>query len=144
MNHTAVPVVWVGLLFSMICLAVLASDKWDLGHGSELEQQPLQVNLYRDKIVQSLLLGEYTKTGPYVLETIIHYVYIEFSLHTDADQDIWFLLALQVNIARRMGYHRDPSHFSDMSPLKSEMRRRVWTTVMQGDILISSQMVCHA
>ena len=124
----------------MICLAVLASDAGESAHGNEMEQQSLQIDLYREKIVQSLILGEYTKSAPYVLETMIHYVYIEFAIHADAEKDIWFLLALEVNLAMRMGYHRDPSHFPGISPLKSEMRRRLWATVLQGDILISSQM----
>jgi hypothetical protein len=124
----------------MICLAVLASDSWDPAHGNEVEQQSLQINLYREKVVQSLILAEYTKAAPYVLETMIHYVYVEFAIRADADKDIWFLLALEVNLAMRMGYHRDPSHFPGMSPLKSEMRRRLWATVLQGDVLISSQM----
>ena len=131
---------WVGLLFSMMCLAVLALDAWDSAQGDEMERQSLQVNLYREKIVQSLILGEYTKSAPSVLETMIHYVYIEFATRADADKDIWFLLALEVNLAMRMGYHKDPSHFPGISPLKSEMRRRLWVTVLQGDILISSQM----
>ena len=124
----------------MICLAVLASDTWDSAVGSDVEQQSRDIDLYREKIVQSLILGEYTKSGPYVLETIIHYVYIEFAIRADADKDIWFLLALEVNLAMRMGYHRDPNHFAGISPLKSEMWRRLWATVLQGDILISSQM----
>lgn len=131
---------WIGLLFSMICLAVIASDTWDSAHGNEMEQQLLQINLYREKVVQSLILGEYTKSAPAALETMIHYVYIEFAMRADADKDIWFLLALEVNLAMRMGYHRDPSHFPGISPLKSEMWRRLWATVLQGDILVSSQM----
>ena len=131
---------WVGLLFSMICLAVLALDTWDSAQGDEMEQQSIQVDLYREKIAQSLILGEYTEPAPCVLETLIHYVYIEFAIRADADKDIWFLLALEVNLAIRMGYHRDPSHFPGISPMKSEMRRRIWVTVLQGDILISSQM----
>ncbi|OCK74008.1 fungal-specific transcription factor [Lepidopterella palustris CBS 459.81] len=139
-NPSGVPVAWVGLLFGMICLAVLASEACDSAHGNELEQQSLQISLYREKIAQSLILGEYTKSGPYVLETMIHYVYIEFAIRADADKDIWFLLALEVNLAMRMGCHRDPSHFPGLMPLESEMRRRLWATVLLGDILISSQM----
>ncbi|KAL8702572.1 MAG: hypothetical protein Q9201_004252 [Fulgogasparrea decipioides] len=139
-NPISVPVVWIGLLFSMICLAVLATEASRSAHGNPVEQQSLQTNLYREKVVQSLILGEYTKSGPYVLETLIHYVYIEFAIRVDANKDIWFLLGLEVNLAMRMGYHRDPSHFPGISPLKSEMRRRLWAIVLQGDILISSQM----
>ncbi|RAL05410.1 uncharacterized protein BO80DRAFT_397956 [Aspergillus ibericus CBS 121593] len=135
-----VPIMWLGLLFSMICLGVQASDASAALRELEAKQQTLQIETYREKVVQCLLMGEYTKCGPYVLETVIHYVYIEFCLHRDADQDIWFLLALEVNLAMRMGYHRDPSHFPDLTPLQGEMRRRLWATVLLGDILISSQM----
>jgi hypothetical protein len=124
----------------MICLAVLASDASDSTHYNEAEQQSLQIDLYREKIAQCLIVGEYTKSGPYVLETMIHYVYVEFGIRADADKDVWFLLALEVNLAMRMGYHRDPSHFPGISPLQGEMRRRLWATVLLGDILISSQM----
>lgn len=131
---------WVGLLYSMICLAVLASDVSDRWRGHEPDQQSLQIGLYREKIAQCLILGEYTRGGPYSLQTLIHYVHIEFLSSPDAERDIWFLIGLVQSLARRMGYHRDPSHFDGISPLQAEMWRRAWVTVLQGDILISSQM----
>lgn len=131
---------WVGLLFGMICLAVMTLDASDFTPGDEVEQQRLQIELYRERIVQCLVMGEYTKSGPYVLETIIHYVYVEMLSSADSSKDIWYLLALEVNLAKRMGYHRDPSHFSGFTPLQGEMRRRLWVTVVLGDMLISSQM----
>ncbi|KAI1382979.1 putative fungal-specific transcription factor [Hypoxylon trugodes] len=131
-------IMWIGLLFSMICLALLSSDSAEASHGGEAEQ--LQIKLYREKIVQCLILGEYTKLTPYSLETMTNYVYIEFVMITDANKDIWFLLGLEVNLALRMGYHRDPRHFPGISPLQAEMRRRLWATVMLGDVLISGQM----
>ncbi|KAL4866278.1 hypothetical protein BDV12DRAFT_137809 [Aspergillus spectabilis] len=136
-HPSGAPIIWVGLLFSMICLACLASDQ---AEGREEEQQSLQVDLYREKIVQCLVMGEYTKCGPYVLETVINYVYVEFIIHPDADKDMCLLLALEVNLARRMGYHRDPSHFDNISPFQGEMRRRLWATVLMSDILLSNQM----
>jgi hypothetical protein len=123
----------------MICLALLASDASDTGHGDP-EHRSAQVYLYREKTVQCLIMGEYTKSGPYALETLVHYIYIELNLRGDADKDIWALFALEVNLVLRMGYHRDPRHFPSFSPLQGEMRRRLWATVLQGDILVSSQM----
>lgn len=129
---------WIGLLFSMICLAVIASDpSTDV---SEDGHQQLQIELYREKLVQCLLMGEYTQGGDYALETFMNYIYVEFRIHDDAQKDIWFLLGLEVNLAKRMGYHRDPKNFPEITPLKAEMRRRVWATVLLGDILISGQM----
>ncbi|KAJ6186416.1 transcriptional regulator family: Fungal Specific TF [Penicillium mononematosum] len=137
-NPSQTSVMWLGLLFSMICLAVLASSAAD-SSSSPGFRNPL-VDTYREKIVQCLILGEYTKSGRYVFETLYHYLTIEYSIRKDADQDIWILSGISVNIALRMGYHRDPSHLPGISPFEGEMRRRAWATILQGDILISTQM----
>ena len=129
---------WLGLLFSIMCLAVLASSTADSSSSPEV-RNPL-VDTYREKIVQCLILGEYTKAGRYVLETLFQYLTIEYSIRKDADRDIWILSGISVNIALRMGYHRDPSHLPGISPFAGEMRRRAWATILQGDILISTQM----
>ena len=72
----------------MICLAVMASDTAESYNSDEADRHGVQIDLYREKIVQCLIAGEYTKSGPYVLETVIHYVYIEFGTRADADKDI--------------------------------------------------------
>ncbi|KAL2140931.1 hypothetical protein VTI28DRAFT_3028 [Corynascus sepedonium] len=139
-NPSEAPIIWVGLLFSMICLALQASDASDTAHGDP-EHRFLQIDLYREKTVQCLLMGEYTRGGAYTLETLIHYIYIEMNLQgSDAGKDTWSLVALEVNLAMHMGYHRDPSYFPAMTPLQGEMRRRLWATVLQGDVLVSVQM----
>jgi hypothetical protein len=128
---------WLGLLFSMICLAVLASDAEDATLEAD---RNILLETYREKTVQCLILGEYTKPGPYTFGTLYHYLTIESSIRKDADKDIWILLGIVINLAMRMGYHRDPCHFPEISPFVGEMRRRGWATVLQGDILISTQM----
>ncbi|KAJ5951278.1 transcriptional regulator family: Fungal Specific TF [Penicillium vulpinum] len=137
-NPSQTSIIWLGLLFSMICLAVLASSAADSSSSSG-DRDPL-VDMYREKIVQCLILGEYTKSGRYVFETLYHYLTIEYSIRKDADRDIWIISGISVNIALRMGYHRDPSHLPGISPFAGEMRRRAWATILQGDILISTQM----
>lgn len=133
---SGMPVMWLGLLFSMMCLAVLASDE-----DATLEaDRNILLETYREKTVQCLILGEYTKSGPYTFGTLYHYLTIEFSIRKDADKDIWILLGIVINLTMRMGYHRDPSHFPEISPFVGEMRRRGWATILQGDILISTQM----
>lgn len=108
--------------------------------GSDADVHTKLSDLYHEKVVQCLILGDYTKSGPYVLETMSQYVYIEFGKHLDSGKDIWFLLGLTITLAMRMGYHRDPSHFPGISPLQGEIRRRIWVNILQGDILISNQM----
>lgn len=128
---------WIGLLFSMICLASFAFE----------DAQLSQIDTYREKVVQCLIRGEYTKAGPHALETLCHYIHVEFSRQPDAPGDLWFLQGLALNMARRAGYHRDPKSFSissdgkmKMTMLEIEMRRRLWASLLVGDVLISSQM----
>lgn len=133
-------IMWIGLVFSMACLAMVSLDSIEVDPGNDSDRRLSEANIYREKVAQCLMQGEYTRGGSLSLETLIHYVYIEFALRKEADKDIWFLLALEVNLAFRSGLHRDPSHFKTMSPLQAEMRRRVWATVLFGDVLLSSQM----
>jgi hypothetical protein len=39
-----------------------------------------------------------------------------------------------------MGYHRDPEHYPQITPLNGEMRRRLWATLLQIDTLSSFQL----
>lgn len=98
------------------------------------------VESFRLKIVQCLTLGKYVKGGPYVLETLLLYVACELFLSKDTEIGVWILMGTIVQLAMHMGYHRDPRHFSTMSPFAAEMRRRVWATVVELDLGIAAQM----
>ncbi|KAI1286522.1 putative fungal-specific transcription factor [Xylaria venustula] len=129
-NPGLIPMVWIGLLFGIICLAVIVLDPTDARDGNaDNNQRSHQIALFREKTVYY-----------YGLVAMIHYVYVEFLLCRDARDDLWFLLALQVNMALRMGYHCDPSHFPNISPFYSEMRRRLWSSINFSDVMIFCQM----
>ncbi|KAI0112776.1 hypothetical protein F4776DRAFT_656807 [Hypoxylon sp. NC0597] len=138
------PIMWVGLLFAIMSLSTLLS----LPHGGhdEISAQPsdlesaVLVRVYREKVVQCLTLGKYTKGGPHVLETLILYIAIEHLLHEDSEFGTHLLLSMIVNIAMRMGYHRDPKNFSVISPFEGEMRRRTWAAIYQANLIFASQM----
>lgn len=132
--------IWISLLFGILSLVITTLDVAEASPGIERNRALRQVHLFVEKTVQCLVLGQYTKPGPYVVESVVHYMHVEFAISVDANEDAWFLLALAVKIAMSMGYHRDPRYFSKLTPLQSEMRRRVWATLLQGDILISGQM----
>jgi hypothetical protein len=44
-----------------------------------------------------------------------------------------------VRLCFRMGYHRDPSRFPNISPYRGELRRRKWLVVMSLDLITSAQ-----
>jgi hypothetical protein len=107
-----------------------------------LTEQDLEkkADMFRLRISQCLVLGNYVKGGPYVLETLMLYIASEIFLRNDAEIDVWILMGTTVQIAMQMGYHRDPRHFKEMSPFTAEMRRRVWATIAEMDLGISAQM----
>ncbi|KPM41733.1 hypothetical protein AK830_g4834 [Neonectria ditissima] len=114
-NPSVTPVVWLDLLFTIMCLAT-QFQKFRLDAGvptpsSLAVEQDLDktVDAFRQKIVQCLVLGNYANGGP--------------------SPCTW-----------AMGYHKDPKHFKEISPFTGEMRKRVWATVVELDIGISAQM----
>ncbi|KAF8853621.1 hypothetical protein BDZ45DRAFT_67893 [Acephala macrosclerotiorum] len=129
------PIMWVGLLFTIMCLGAqhtsrAATATVDLQHS-------LRVNKFRERIVQCLGLGKYSRGGLFALETLIQYYMIEHFLCQDTEFEIWILHCILIPMSFRMGLHRDPKHFKRISAFAGEMRRRVWATVFQIDICLS-------
>lgn len=142
---------WVGLLFTMMCLStqfqqsLLTPTNALAGGGpyaspSQASENQATVDMLREKIIQCLNLGHYTKGGPYVVETLILYFLVELFPLKEVDIGIWLLAGNIVQIATHMGYHRDATHFPNISPFAGEMRRRVWAMIVQLDFSISTQM----
>ncbi|KAI8626300.1 fungal-specific transcription factor domain-containing protein [Xylariaceae sp. FL1651] len=145
-NPSAVPCVWLGLLFTIMCLAARfqkfrldPTTQVALGAppDSDLERM---ITDFRQRTVQCLILGRYEKGGPYVLEALILYFTSEVFLCKDAEIGIWIVLGIIVQLAMHMGYHRDPKHFKGLSQFAGEMRRRVWATIVELDLGFSAQM----
>ncbi|XXG97444.1 hypothetical protein Hte_003745 [Hypoxylon texense] len=139
----AAPITWVGLLFSMMCIATLLTmphTAQDLNSVPPDIESYVAVKVYREKIVQCLTMGKYTRGGPFVVETLICYVAIEHLLQEDPEFGTHILLGMILHLAMRMGYHRDPKHFSVISVFDGEMRRRTWAAIYQANLIFASQM----
>ncbi|KAI1780752.1 fungal-specific transcription factor domain-containing protein [Hypoxylon cercidicola] len=139
----AAPIMWVGLLFSMMCVATLFS----MPHAAQdwvsvtLDtESAIIVRVYREKIIQCLTLGKYTRGGPFVIETLVCYIGIEHLLIEDPEFGTHILLGIIFHIAMRMGYHRDPKNFPVISVFDGEMRRRAWAAIYQANLIFASQM----
>ncbi|KAI0187438.1 putative fungal-specific transcription factor [Xylaria flabelliformis] len=137
----SVPVMWLGLLFSIFSIAVnfREFDIEQVRSGPALDYVSLSAS-YREKTVQCLILGQYTRCGPYVLETLLHHFAAEFMRRRDVNNEAWIILSTTVHLAMRMGYHRDPHHFKSISPYDGELRRRVWAMLYHLDIATSGQL----
>ncbi len=95
---------------------------------------------YRVHVVQCLVNSDYTKSSIYTIETLILYVHGEYNARWDAEVGIWVIVGIIVRLAMRMGYHREPSRFPDVTPFQGEMRRRIWTFIRQIDTTFSFQL----
>ncbi|KAI0123675.1 putative Zn(II)2Cys6 transcription factor [Xylariales sp. AK1849] len=143
-DPSATSIAWIGLMFSMLYIAAqlqtFTIDFTD-GRAESLKAEYLTMkDAFREKAVQCLILARYTTGGPYILETLITVLTGEFILLKDGATDGWLLISMILHLAMRMGYHRDPDHFPGISPFEGEMRRRIWTTILQLDLGLSLEM----
>ncbi|KAI1652307.1 uncharacterized protein F4817DRAFT_10341 [Daldinia loculata] len=139
----AAPIMWIGLLFAIMCFSSMLLQRngdHDPGALPPNAENTLLVRSYREKVVQCLTLGKYTRGGENVLQTLILYVAIEHFLQEDSDFGTHLLLSMIISIAMRMGYHRDPKNFPVISPFDGEMRRRTWAALYQANLIFASQM----
>ncbi|EEU35578.1 uncharacterized protein NECHADRAFT_86811 [Fusarium vanettenii 77-13-4] len=143
----AAAVSWFGLLYGIFCLTTqVQSQESCLSRAQETIACPSQqtvmqkILIYREKVVQCLIQVQFAKGGPDIMETLIHYIVIENNLNKDSNIRVWLLMGNLVQIAIRMGYHRDPKHFKSLSPYQGEMRRRMWAMVYSLDTGFATQM----
>ena len=125
----------------MMCLA----EQFSLVAGDERsglsEKSRKMVQSYREKVCQCLVLANYTKPTDHILEALLHYYAIEqYRSIEDQYYSVSILVGIMVRTAMRMGYHRDPSQYPNISILDAEMRRRFWSTVVIADITTASQV----
>ncbi|KAL2838552.1 hypothetical protein BJY01DRAFT_34146 [Aspergillus pseudoustus] len=134
-SPSSVPILWLSILFSVMCLTPLGQlASFPLAKGT-VYQPP-----YVPQVIQCLVLGDYSRGGPFAIEALLHYFVLEQSKRRDADTRNWSLYGLIVRLALREGYHREPSLFPNITPYAGELRRRLWMMVYSVDVVISTQM----
>lgn len=134
------PIIWLGLLLALMCLSS-QYQKTVIAPGPASRSSSSPIDTWRNNVVQSLVLGHYTRGGPHVVETLILYLVMEMqSFHVEVDTGIWLMVGTAVNIATLMGLHRDAARSPDISPFDGEMRRRIWAFLFQIDLGVSTQV----
>ena len=137
-NQTSI--VWVGMLFAMMRLAMLSYGR----EGDEPPEfrgkcQDLAAN-FRTQMAHCMITADYTKPHNHIIETLIFHLHAEYTSNRDAEASVWVLVGMIARLAMRMGYHRDPKLFPNLTPFQGEMRRRIWTFVRSADLLFSFQV----
>ncbi|KAL9129752.1 MAG: hypothetical protein Q9217_001864 [Psora testacea] len=131
---------WLGQMFAILCLAMHSYHRMD-DEPPEYRGKSLALAAhYRALTGQCLLLADFTKPTNHMVETMVLHLHCEYARSRDAEVGIWVMVGMIVRLAMRMGYHRDPKHYPDITPFQGELRRRVWTFVRQSDLLFSFQI----
>ncbi|KAK3291096.1 uncharacterized protein B0H64DRAFT_446343 [Chaetomium fimeti] len=135
-NQSRTSFIWLGLLFSILGITMLAYHQ----HGEPPKykgvSEPL-FQLYRIRTSQCLLSGDITKCLPYTVGTLRFNATAELNRQDDNRRGLWIMSAVVVRAAINMGYHRDPSRIRGISALQAEYRRRVWYSVNSMDDMAS-------
>lgn len=131
--------VWRALVFVIMRLALLSLHR-DGHEPPELRGKALDMAAtYRNAMAQCLVLADYTKPHRYVIEAMVLHILADNNQHQDVETSVWVLIGVVARLAMRMGYHRDSKMFPNISVFQGEMRRRIWATIRQGDLLFSYQ-----
>nr|POE59043.1 transcription factor lepe [Quercus suber] len=132
------PTMWLGLLFSILSLATSFGLR-DCDRSSPQAQSILsRFCRFHSLAASAAVLADYTKPKEYTLECLVLYA---SGLRSDnAFVSVWLMVGLVIRLALRMGYHRDASHYPEISAFRGEMRRRLWAIVHMIDVLISFQL----
>ncbi|PVI00613.1 hypothetical protein DM02DRAFT_562708 [Periconia macrospinosa] len=136
------PIMWIGLLWALFTVSTYFNTIVTEYHAgvtvpSEMKGSTARVDFYRQRVVQCLHLANYPKCPPHTLEAMLLYFMIQYLRSRDVQFEQWLSVGIIVRTAFRMGYHRDPSRFPNISPFNAEMRRRLWILVVQIDLMTS-------
>ncbi|KAI9722611.1 MAG: hypothetical protein M1812_001542 [Candelaria pacifica] len=139
-NPANTKTIWLGLLFAVLSMGMHSYHRT----GEEpIEYRDKTLDLagdYRRLTAQCLILSDFaTHPAHHTIETLILYLHGEYTRSRDSDVGVWVMVGMIVRLAMRMGYHRDPKFYPNISPFQGEMRRRKWTFLWQSDILFSFQ-----
>jgi len=133
------PVVWLGMCFSMMCLA-LQSFHHAGDEPPEYRGKAKELSLhFSEWTSQCLVFSDFTQPLNYMIETLIFYLQTELGRIKDAETGIWILAGIITRLAMRQGMHRDSRPYDTLSPFQGEMRRRKWHVIRSIDTILSFQ-----
>ncbi|EXJ69562.1 uncharacterized protein A1O5_07598 [Cladophialophora psammophila CBS 110553] len=135
-NPASVSFLWISMLFSSLHLGARISRPEEQDYFPSLKEAS---DLFLMNAGRALVAGHYQKARPYSVEAVMLYAISRFFQQHESETEPWLLMGVAARLALRMGYHRDPSHFSHISPFEGEMRRRTFSTVQTFELLLSFQ-----
>ena len=135
LDPASTSVMWIALLCSAMALGIILGPRnpgmtahaaaYDFstgpsfnGSSSDGTQDYLKSEVSRLQQLASsaMVLADVTRSQPYTLETLMIYGECEFLRRDDHHSKFWLMNGVTMRVAMRMGYHREPSNFKNMTP----------------------------
>lgn len=87
----------------------------------------------REKGLKALSQSNFPKTP--TLETITAYIILQVTwMKEEEPLTTCAFVGLAYRVSQMLGLHHDPSHFSSLSKVVCETRRRLWWTIVKADV----------
>ncbi|KAK8035440.1 Bikaverin cluster transcription factor bik5 [Apiospora rasikravindrae] len=110
---------------------------------TSMEENEVQMNFNTDKArlldqyrfgtEQALAKANFVNTSDAMVVQAIT-LYLVVVRRNDSTRFSWTLTGLVIRIAQSLGMHRDGTQFADLTPFETEMRRRLWWTLVVVDL----------
>lgn len=138
-NPPATSSMWLGLLFAIMCQGSISRSQSIKNSGQKDSDTRAEVDKYLELSASAIVLADYTKPKPFVIEALLFYA-AAWRSRAPAFE-MWLLLGVIVRLALRIGIHRDGRHYgSSLTPYMCEMRRRMYSVIYMADVLTSFQL----
>lgn len=133
---------WLSLLFSICCLASIIRTATLLNEAPSAVDRDTGAMSSKLHIAagKCLVLGEYHRPQQFSVEALALYAHCKNLGSLDPSREAGTILGLVVRMAYEMGYHRDPDSLGTFTVFEGEMRRRVWASCKQMDLMSSFQL----
>jgi hypothetical protein len=139
MNPNDTPVIWLGLVFAMMCIALQSYTRAGDEPPEYRGRSWAMSNEYRDYTAQCLAAADITSPITSMLETMILHTYADYARSRDSQAGMIVSTGIIVRLGMRMGLHRDSGPYAGITAFQGEMRRRVWAAIRSMDLLFSAQ-----
>ncbi|KAK0610651.1 hypothetical protein B0T17DRAFT_500453 [Bombardia bombarda] len=130
---------WISLVFFMMAYGALFCARGDDDVPGNLGPALEVFETFKMHGAQCLALDDYTTPGCTKIEALLLYFGCEYLARSDAVMGTSIILGTLMRLAMHSGLHRDPKHYPEISPYDGEMRRRLWTLLVEIDQLVSFQ-----
>jgi hypothetical protein len=139
LNPAETPVIWLGLCFAMMCIALQSYSRAGDEPPEYKGQSWAMSGEYRTLTAQCLATADITNPITNMLETMVLHVHADYALSRDTQAGMTISTSIVVRLAMRMGLHRDAAPYPGITVFQGEMRRRLWAAIRSADLLFSAQ-----